>query len=130
MSIEKNVDIVEEYRNELKMLVEIKEMAEHLSYANRNNFDVRDPIEKVIENAGEAIIQLAKEFAENDLLEDEEENEKLGYAFTWLKKLQSAENDDVREEILKDWLKEISDSATFKTACQYKDAASLLSSAQ
>ena len=112
MSIEKNVDIVEEYRNELKMLVEIKEMAEHLSYANRNNFDVRDPIEKVIENAGEAIIQLAKEFAENDLLEDEEENEKLGYAFTWLKKLQSAENDDVREEILKDWLKEISDKKT------------------
>mgnify|MGYP003571266277 CR=1 FL=1 len=39
----------------------------------------------------------------------EGKTEKLGYAFSWLKKLKCAASDDEREEILKDWLQEISE---------------------
>ena len=94
--------IVENYKEDFKLLLEIKDKAERLHYRIESICDLN-------EIANEAIIQLAKDFSEIDILNDEEQPEKLGYAFSWLKKLKSVASDDEREEILKDWLKEISE---------------------
>ena len=113
---------VEEYQEDFKLLLRIKDIAEHLHYktTQQRRFSSGDPdmeimLEEIIKNADEAIIHLVKEF--EDIYADIQPSEaeytikagKLGYAFTWLTKLGGAANDDEREKILQDWLKEISE---------------------
>gem|GEM_PF-2440488 len=113
---------VEEYQTEFKLLLKIKDIAEHLHYktTQQRRFSSGDPdmeimLEEIIKNADEATIHLVKEFA--DIYADIQPSYaeytinagKLGYAFTWLMKLDGAKDDDEREEILQDWLKEISE---------------------
>jgi len=104
---------VEEYRDVFKLLLNVKDIAVHLHYKNRDNFDVKDCLEEIINNADEAIIHLVEEFsdiaADIQPVEEETVGVKLGYSFTWLRKLKSAANDAETEEILKNWLKEISE---------------------
>ena len=105
--------VVEEYRDDFKLLLEVKDIAKHLHYKNKSNVDFKIRLEEIIKNADEAIIHLVKEFADiyADIqpVEEETDDVKLGYAFTWLRKVKSAANDDETEKILQDWLKEISE---------------------
>ena len=118
---------VEEYQEDFKLLLRIKDIAEHLHYktTQQRRFSSGDPdmeimLEEIIKNADEAIIHLVKEFA--DIYADIQPSEaeytikagKLGYAFTWLMKLDGAADDNEREQILKDWLKEISEKKSAK----------------
>ena len=89
------------YKEDFKSLLEIRHKAIYL----HSRIETICDLNKI---ADAAIIQLAKDFSENDILDDEQP-EKLGYAFSWLKKLKCSASDDEREEILKDWLKEISE---------------------
>lgn len=111
---------VEEYREDFKLLLKVKGIAEHLHYktTQQRRFSSGDPdmetfLEEIIENADEAIIHLVKEFsdfgADIQPVEEENEPEKLGYTFTWLKKLKSAADDDETEKILQDWLAELAE---------------------
>ena len=106
--------VVEEYRDDFKLLLEVKDIAKHLHYKNKSNVDFKIRLEEIIKNADEAIIHLVKEFSDFDTadiqpVEEETDDVKLGYAFTWLRKLKSAANGDETEKILQDWLKEISE---------------------
>ena len=118
---------VEEYQEEFKLLLRIKDIAEHLHYktTQQRRFSSGDPdmetfLEEIIENADEAIIHLVKEFA--DIYADIQPSEaeytikagKLGYAFTWLTKLGGAADDDEREKILQDWLAELAEKKSAK----------------
>ena len=113
---------VEEYQENFKLLLRIKDIAEHLHYktTQQRRFGSGDPdmeimLEEIIKNADEAIIHLVEEFA--DIYADIQPSEgeytvragKLGYAFTGLVNLGGAKDDDEREKILQDWLKEISE---------------------
>ena len=55
--------------------------------------------------------KIFKKFKELAAICENEENQqgKLGYSFTWLTKLKSAANDDEREKILQDWLAELAE---------------------
>ena len=116
---------VEEYQEDFKLLLRIKDIAEHLHYktTQQRRFSSGDPdmetfLEEIIENADEAIIHLVEEFA--DIYADIQPSEaeytikagKLGYAFTWLTKLGGASDDEEREKILQDWLKELAEKKT------------------
>ena len=103
MTAEEKLEVVEEYRVDIQMLKKIVELAEEVHYRSRGNIEVQSYLENVLANVKNAIIELAEEFADNEM----HEGEMVGYAFTWLAKLKSAENDSERAEILKDWLKEI-----------------------
>ena len=118
---------VEEYQEEFKLLLRIKDIAEHLHYktTQQRRFTSGDPdmevmLEEIIKNADEAIIHVVKEFSDfyADIQPSEAEYTlragKLGYAFTWLMKLNSAANDDEREKILQDWLKELAEKKSAK----------------
>ena len=118
MTLEEKMKVVEVYRDDFKMLCEIVEVAGEIHYRNSNNVDVQSCLGIVIEQANEAIVNLAKEFAEDELLDEENQQGKLGYSFTWLTKLKSAANDDEREQILKDWLKEISEKKSAEVATE------------
>ena len=107
MTAEEKVEIVEEYRDDFKMLKEIVEKAEEIHHRNSSNIEVQSYMESVIENAKEATAELAKDFAENEMLDEESQPEKLGYSFTWLRKLKSAADDAETEKILQDWLAEL-----------------------
>lgn len=117
MNVEEKMKIVGEYRNDLKMLKEIVEMAEEIHYRNSCNIDVQSCMENVIESANEAIVKLAQEFAEIESLNEENQQGKLGYAFTWLKKLKNA-TDEEREQILRNWLAEISEKKSAEVATE------------
>ena len=118
---------VEEYQEDFKLLLRIKDIAEHLHYKmtqqrrfSSGYFDMEIMLENIIENADEAIIHLVKKIS--DIYADIQPSEteytikagKLGYAFTWLTKLGGAADDNEREQILKDWLKEISEKKSAK----------------
>ena len=107
MTTEEKMEVVEVYRNDFKMLCEIVEVAGEIHYRNSNNVDIQSCLGIVIEQANEAIVNLAKEFAEDELLNEGSQQGKLGYSFTWLRKLKSAADDDEREKILKAWLAEL-----------------------
>lgn len=113
--------VVEEYKEDFNLLLRIKDIAEHLHYktTQQRRFSAGDPdmeimLEEIISNADEAIIHVVKDFSDfgADIQPSEAEYTlqagKLGYAFNWLMKLNSAA-DDEREQILKDWLTEISE---------------------
>ena len=99
--------VVDEYRDDFKMLFKIVEVAGEIHYRNSNNVDIQSCLGIVIEQANEAIVNLAKEFAEDELLDEENQQGKLGYSFTWLRKMKSAADDDETEKILQDWLAEL-----------------------
>ena len=114
--------VVEEYQEDFKLLLRIKDIAEHLHYktTQQRRFSSGDPdmeimLEEIIKNADEAIIHVVKEFSDfyADIQPSEAEYTikagKLGYAFTWLMKLDNATDDDEREKILQDWLAEIAE---------------------
>ena len=75
-------------------------------FLNREDFE-----KKYLQEAADKISAIYEEkiFEKIKELSAEYEPKKLGYSFTWLTKLKSAANDDEREEILQDWLKEISE---------------------
>jgi len=109
---------VEEYRDNFKLLLKVKDIAEHLHYktTQQRRFSSGDPdmeimLEEIIKNADEAIIHLVKEFsdfgADFQPVEEETDDVKLGYSFTWLRKLKSAADDAETEKILQDWLAEL-----------------------
>ena len=118
---------VEEYQADFKLLLKIKDIAEHLHYKTTQqrrfgsgDLDMETFLEEIIESADEAIIHLVKEFA--DIYADIQPSEaeytikagKLGYAFTWLVNLGGAKDDNEREKILQDWLKELEEKKSAK----------------
>ena len=107
MTAEEKMKVVEVYRDDFKMLCEIVEVAGEIHYRNSNNVDVQSCLGIVIEQANEAIVNLAKEFAENEMLDEGSQQSKLGYSFTWLRKLKSAADDTETEKILQEWLAEL-----------------------
>ncbi len=121
--------VVEEYRDDFKLLLKIKDIAEHLHYktTQQRRFSSGDPdmeifLEEIIDSADEAIIHLVEKFsdfgADFQPVEEETDDVKLGYAFTWLRKLKSAANDDETEKILQDWLAELA-----QKKCQLEESA-------
>ena len=109
MTVEEKMKVVEVYRDDFKMLCEIVEVAGEIHYRNSNNVDVQSCLGIVIEQANEAIVNLVKEFAEDELLDEGSQQGKLGYSFTWLTKLKSAADDAETEKILQDWLAELAE---------------------
>ena len=107
MTLEEKMKVVEVYRDDFKMLCEIVEVAGEIHYRNSNNVDIQSCLGIVIEQANKAIVNLAKEFAEDELLDEGGQQGKLGYSFSWLRKLKGATDDADTEKILKDWLAEL-----------------------
>ena len=111
---------IEEYRDDFKLLLKVKDIAEHLHYKTKSNrnIDVEIMLEEIIKNADEAIIHIAKDFSDFGADIQPVEGElifragKFGYAFNWLLKLQGAIDDTEREEILQNWLAELQQKKT------------------
>ena len=118
MTTEEKMEVVGKYRDNLKMLFDIVEAAGENYYRNSYNMEIKACLEDVTERLKGMIVQVAYDFAENEMLDEKNQQGKLGYSFTWLTKLKSAANNDEREKILKDWLKEISEKKSAEVAME------------
>ena len=98
----------------LTLLVDDK-VVRYRKFLNEKDFEkkyLQEAADKISAVYEEKIWQKVQE------LSAEYEPKKLGYSFTWLTKLKSAANDDEREKILQDWLKEISEKKSAEVATE------------
>ena len=89
-------------------------------FLNREDFE-----KKYLQEAADKISaiyeeKIFKKFKELVAIYENEENQqgKLGYAFTWLMKLDSAADDEEREKILQDWLAELAEKKPAEVATE------------
>ena len=90
-----------------------------IGYVREFLFD-EDFEKKYLQEAADKISAIYEEKIRQKVqeLSAEYEPKKLGYSFTWLRKLKSATNDAETEKILQDWLKEISEKKSAEVATE------------
>ena len=110
----KDLQVIENYREEIKYLKEIKDRADYLKRKAINmvepyagNLNTVPLLESIMDNTDKVIVNTSEAFIKMHIDSLEEYHPKLGYAFTWLTKLENAHDDCERENIMKEWLDEI-----------------------